>query len=344
VGEAVNSGEGSSVRLHGTAGLRADGEFEQAGNSDRADNAVISSVAAESGSFDALSARGSNGSGERIVPMRLQKFLARAGAASRRGSENLMTAGRVTVNGEVVTELGSKVDPLVDVVAVDGIEIHLADGSTTLVLNKPAGVITTMHDQLERPCVADLVPTDRYPGLFPIGRLDTDTTGVLLFSTDGELGNGLLHPRHHVKKTYIACVEGTPSEKELDRLRHGIELDDGSTRPAEVEVLFGDKAKRASKLLVMPSEVVQGGSRVYAEILKERSRKRSYVSIGIREGRYHQVKRMFAAIGHPVVALHRDTFGTVKLGDLPRGKWRVLDESEVTALRAVIDSLADSDL
>ena len=248
-----------------------------------------------------------------------------------------MTAGRVTVNGRVVTELGSKVDPLVDVVAVDGMEIHLSDGSITLVLHKPAGVITTMHDQLERPCVADLAPISRYPGLFPIGRLDTDTTGVLLFSTDGDLGNGLLHPRHHVKKVYIACVEGKPTEKELDQLRYGIDLDDGPTQPAEVAILQGDEAAHAAHVLVMPSQVARGGSRVYAEIIKERSRARSYVRISIREGRYHQVKRMFAAIGHPVVALHRDMFGPIGLGDLGRGKWRVLDDSEDDALRAAIE-------
>ena len=124
---------------------------------------------------------------ERIVPMRLQKFLARAGAASRRGSENLMTAGRVTVNGAVVTELGSKVDPLVDEVAVDGRIVRLADGPVTLMLHKPAGFVTTMADPQGRPTVAELVPADRYPGLFPIGRLDADTTGLLLSCqlTDG---------------------------------------------------------------------------------------------------------------------------------------------------------------
>ena len=145
---------------------------------------------------------------ERIVPMRLQKFLARAGAASRRGSENLMTAGRVTVNGQVVTELGSKVDPLVDEVAVDGVPVYLAQGPVTIMLHKPAGYVTTMSDPQGRPTVAELVPTDRFPGLFPIGRLDFDTTGLLLFSTDGELGNGLLHPRHHVEKRYLALVNG----------------------------------------------------------------------------------------------------------------------------------------
>lgn len=302
--------------------------------SDNMNDSVIDGTVVSSPDF---SDRPEDGEGGRLVPMRLQKFLARAGAASRRGSENLMTAGRVTVNGEVVTELGSKVDPLVDVVAVDGVVVKLGDGSTTIMMHKPAGVITTMHDQLERPCVADLAPIDRYPGLFPIGRLDTDTTGLLLFSTDGELGNGLLHPRHHVKKVYLACVEGAPTAKQLDQLRRGIQLDDGMTQPAEVDILQGRKAERAAEMLVMPSQVVRGGSRVYAEILKERSRARSYVSIGIREGRYHQVKRMFAAIGHPVVALHRDTFGPLDLGSLERGSWRVLSDSEVASLKAAID-------
>ena len=306
--------------------------------SDNMNDSVIDGTVVSSPDF---SDRPEDGEGGRLVPMRLQKFLARAGAASRRGSENLMTAGRVTVNGEVVTELGSKVDPLVDVVAVDGVVVKLGDGSTTIMMHKPAGVITTMHDQLERPCVADLAPIDRYPGLFPIGRLDTDTTGLLLFSTDGELGNGLLHPRHHVKKVYLACVEGTLTAKQLDQLRRGIQLDDGMTQPAEVDILQGRKADRAAEMLVMPSQVVRGGSRVYAEILKERSRARSYVSIGIREGRYHQVKRMFAAIGHPVVALHRDTFGPLDLGSLERGSWRVLSDPEVASLKAAIDVADD---
>ncbi len=155
------------------------------------------------------------------MPMRLQKFLARAGVASRRGSENLMTAGRITVNGEVVTELGSKVDPLVDQVAVDGVPVRLEGGPVTIMLHKPAGYVTTMSDPQGRPTVAELVPTDRFPGLFPIGRLDFDTTGLLLFSTDGEPGNGLLHPRHHVEKRYLALVNGKPTPEQLDQLGAG---------------------------------------------------------------------------------------------------------------------------
>ena len=132
---------------------------------------------------------------ERVVPMRLQKFLARAGAASRRGSENLMTAGRVRVNGVIVTELGSKVDPTTDVVTVDGREVRLADEAVYIILNKPAGYVTTMSDPAGRPCVASLVPKDQFPGLFPVGRLDRDTTGILLFTTDGKRRRDFSTPR-----------------------------------------------------------------------------------------------------------------------------------------------------
>ena len=270
--------------------------------------------------------------GARVVPMRLQKFLARAGVASRRGSENLMTAGRVTVNGRVVTELGSKVDPRVDEVAVDGRAVRLADGPVTLMLHKPAGYVTTMSDPQGRPTVADLVPTDRHPGLFPVGRLDADTTGLLLFSTDGELGNGLLHPRRHVTKRYLACVEGRPAERELARLRRGIDLDDGPTRPADVRLLEGAAARRAERLLDMPPVAPPRSSREYAAVCEGRAAARSIVRVALCEGRKRQVKRMLAAVGHPVVALHRDSFGPLGLGGLPRGEWRELSAEEVAAL------------
>ncbi len=272
--------------------------------------------------------------GARVVPMRLQKFLARAGVASRRGSENLMTAGRVTVNGRVVAELGSKVDPRVDEVAVDGRAVRLADGPVTLMLHKPAGYVTTMSDPQGRPTVADLVPTDRHPGLFPVGRLDADTTGLLLFSTDGELGNGLLHPKRHVTKRYLACVEGRPAERELARLRCGIELDDGPTRPADVRLLEGAAARRAERLLDMPPAAPPRSSREYAAVCEGRAAARSIVRVALCEGRKRQVKRMLAAIGHPVVALHRDSFGPLGLGGLPRGEWRELSAEEVAALHA----------
>ncbi len=240
--------------------------------------------------------------GEAVVVMRLQKFLARAGVASRRGSENLMSAGRVKVNGVVVRELGSKVDPNVDVVEVDGVVARLFDAPVTIMLNKPAGYLTTMSDPQHRPCVASLVPTERFPGLFPVGRLDMDTTGLLLFSTDGELGNGLLHPRKHVEKTYVAHVAGRVSQPEAARLEAGVVLDDGPTLPAHVEIC------RAA-----PSE--------------------SELRITIHEGRKRQVKRMCSAIGHEVLRLHRSNFGPLDLGNLKQGEWRVLEDFEVKALR-----------
>lgn len=233
--------------------------------------------------------------------VRLQKFLARAGVASRRASEKLIEAGRISVNGQVVTELGTKVDPEADEVRLDGAPVRKAAEAVTLMLNKPAGYLTSMKDPQGRPCVAQLVPLDEFPALYPLGRLDYDTTGLLLFSTDGELGNAVLHPSHHVDKTYRALVKGKPSEAALDRLRSGVVLDDGPTQPAEVR-LAGRKGKNA------------------------------YVEIIIHEGRKRQVKRMCEAIGHPVLQLHRVSFGPLELGDLPEGKYRVLSEQEVAAL------------
>lgn len=244
----------------------------------------------------------------RVVPMRLQKFLARAGVASRRGSEDLMTAGRVSVNGVVVRELGAKVDPLIDAVTVDGAAVTLADSCVYLALHKPAGYVTTMSDPEGRPTVATLVPTAQHPGLFPVGRLDYNTTGLLLFTTDGELSHRLLHPRWKVPKQYRALVDGVPHERELARLREGIELDDGPTAPALV--------KHVRTLDAPP---------------------RAEVEITIREGRKRQVRRMFSAIGHPVLSLHRDTFGPVAIGELVPGKWRSLDGREVCALRSAVD-------
>ena len=243
--------------------------------------------------------RPDDGRGGKVVPMRLQKFLARAGVASRRSSENLMTAGRVAVNGNIVTELGSKVDPLVDVVTVDGRVVKLEDRPVTIMLNKPAGVITTMKAQSARPIVADLVPIGEHPGLYPIGRLDADTTGLLLFSTDGQLGNELLHPSRHVPKTYVATLKRPLSDEAADMLRNGVQLDDGPAQPAEVSVDANHP---------------------------ETAR------ITVREGRYHQVKRMFEAVGNHVAELHRESFGPLSLGDLKPGEWRMLSAEEIEVL------------
>ncbi len=249
---------------------------------------------------------------ERLVPMRLQRFLARAGVASRRGSEDLMTAGRVTVNGEVKTEMGTKVDPLVDRVEVDGRSVSLTAGATYLVLNKPTGYVTTMSDPHGRPCVADLVPTDRYPGLYPVGRLDKDTTGFLLFTTDGDLGQALLHPSHHVDKTYIALVDGILHDSDFEPLRRGIMLDDGPCRPASCRVLIQREAKEVAPTGIPPYTTA--------------------VEVIIHEGRKNQVKRMLSAIHHPVIKLHRSTFGPLALNRVDRGSWRLLDRNEIDLL------------
>lgn len=255
---------------------------------------------------------------ERVVPMRLQRFLARAGVASRRGSENLMTAGRVTVNGSVVRELGSKVDPLVDEVAVDGRVVRLADGHAYLVLNKPAGYLSTMHDPYGRPCVAQLVPTGRHPGLFPVGRLDVDTTGLLLFTTNGAAAQRLLHPSMHVWKHYVALVRGTPTAEELEWIRQGVRLDDGRAQPAEVGLVDDDDPR----LLPVAPEGVPHACAV--------------VGLRIHEGKKHQVKRMMKAVGHEVVRLHRDEFGPLSLGDVALGCWRELDNDERRSIEELV--------
>lgn len=247
--------------------------------------------------------RPDDGRGGKVVPMRLQKFLARAGVASRRASENLMTDGRVSVNGAVVSELGAKVDPLVDEVRVDGKVVKLADTPVTLMLNKPAGVVTTMKPQSKRPIVADFVPTGEHPGLYPIGRLDADTTGLLLFSTDGELGNALLHPSRHVPKTYRALLQAPLDDRAAALLRNGVLLDDGPAQPAEV--------------------AFEGAGR-------------DRIVITVHEGRYHQVKRMFEAVGNKVVKLHRESFGPLSLGNLAEGSWRELTEEEMKELKRAI--------
>lgn len=250
---------------------------------------------------------------ERIVPMRLQKFLARSGVASRRGSEDLMTAGRVCVNGEVVTQLGSKVDPAIDVVTVDGKPVALNDTPAYIMLYKPAGYLTTMSDPQMRPCVAELVPTADHPGLYPVGRLDKDTTGLLLFTTDGDLGQLLLHPSRHVEKTYLALVDGTMADRELEPLRRGIVLDDGPCKPARCRLLDDHEARDAFGKRVAPASTA--------------------VEIKISEGRKNQVKRMMSAVHHPVLLLHRTRFGPLELTDLRVGSWRDLTPEEVGSLK-----------
>lgn len=246
--------------------------------------------------------------------MRLQRFLARAGVASRRGSEDLMTAGRVTVNGQVATELGTKVDVDRDHIEVDGMPVKLNQGAVYLMLYKPTGYLTTMSDPQERPCVADLVPRDRFPGLFPVGRLDRDTTGLLLFTTDGDLSQDLLHPSKHVYKTYQALVDGHLTDRDLEPLRRGIELDDGLCQPAICRVINAREAEAVAPQGVKPGTTA--------------------VEVIIREGRKNQVKRMLSKIHHPVIRLHRCNFAGLELKDVAKGSWRELTDREVQILKA----------
>ena len=253
--------------------------------------------------------------------MRLQRFLARAGVASRRASEELIAEGRVSVNGETVREMGVKVDPARDVVAVDGQVVAPAEMDVYLMLNKPVGVLTTMNDPQGRPCVAALVPVDRWPGLFPVGRLDKDTTGLLLFTTDGQMGQDLLHPSKHIWKTYLALVEGEVRDSELEPLRGGIEIDDGPCAPARCRLLTPDEARP-----VAPDGVPRGTTAL---------------EVRIHEGRKNQVRRMLGAIGHPVRALHRSAVGPLALSGVAEGSWRCLTTRELQDLQCAIGRARD---
>ena len=225
---------------------------------------------------------------------RLQKVLARVGLGSRRTCEDLIAAGRVTVNGERAS-LGRRVDPEHDVVAVDGTPIGVKAGLVYYLLNKPTGVVTTADDPQGRPTVLELVPEE--PRVFPVGRLDMDTEGLLLLTNDGELTHRLTHPSFGVDKEYVAQVEGEPSRRAVRRLREGVELDDGLTAPAQAA-------------LVGPG----------------------VIRLTIHEGRNRQVRRMCEAIGHPVTRLIRTRIGPLADRRLKPGAWRELTTDEVRAL------------
>jgi 23S rRNA pseudouridine2605 synthase len=228
--------------------------------------------------------------------MRLNAFLARAGVASRRRADELIKAGRVTVNGrpgELNTVVGAH-----DRVAVDAQEVARQPLAYVL-LHKPAGVVTTARDPQGRPTVVELVPHE--PRVVPVGRLDADTTGALLLTNDGRLAHRLAHPRYGVGKTYVAEIEGDADETALQRLRDGIELEDGRTAPAGARRL--------------------GPGRV---------------ELVLHEGRKHQVKRMLAAVGHPVARLHRSVYAGLTLDGLEPGRWRELTDREVELLRRTV--------
>lgn len=237
--------------------------------------------------------------------IRLQKVLAQAGVASRRRCEELMLAGEVEVNGEVVERMGTRVDPARDVIRVQGRRIPPPSDHVHLLLNKPRGVVSSMADEQGRPDLSRLV-ADRPERLFHVGRLDTDTSGLLLLTNDGDLAHRLAHPSFEITKTYVALVDGAVSDGVGRRLREGVELDDG---PAQVDRF----------------------------VVKDRARGRSMVELDLHMGRNRIVRRLLAEVGHPVRELTRTAFGPLSLGGLGVGEIRDLSREELGAL---LDSVA----
>ncbi|WKS54285.1 rRNA pseudouridine synthase [Corynebacterium tuberculostearicum] len=239
---------------------------------------------------------------------RLQKVLAKAGVASRRHAEILIDAGRVEVNGKIISKQGVKVNPSVDVIRVDGVRVNVNEEHEYFVLNKPRGMQSTMSDDLGRPCVGDVVSEKVAAGqrLFHVGRLDADTEGLLILTNDGELANRLMHPKHEVTKTYLATVLGEADRKLVRQLKEGIELEDGLAKADFAQVV----------------DTNQGYSLVRLEL---------------HEGRKHIVRRMLKEAGFPVQRLVRTKLHTVQLGDIKPGGLRALNSSELTSLYKAVE-------
>ncbi len=231
-------------------------------------------------------------------PIRLNRYLSIAGVTSRRKADELIAAGRVTVNGRVAADLGTKISPSTDEIYLDGRQIVALDPKMYILLNKPKDTITTLSDERGRKSVRDYVGIDRR--IFPVGRLDRHTTGVLILTNDGDFANALMHPRNKVAKTYLVTADRTLLQEDLRKLASGIRLSDGKSAPAEVGTVPGTK--------------------------------NTVVEITIREGRNRQIHRMFEALGYQVRRLERVAYGPVTCEGLPRGKWRNLLPAEVRAL------------
>ncbi len=232
--------------------------------------------------------------------MRLQKYLALSGIASRRKAEELIKEGKVSVNGTVVTEMGVKVGGK-DKVKVEGKNIKLEEKKVYIALNKPVGCITTVKDQFDRNTVMDYIK-DINERLYPVGRLDSYTSGLLILTNDGEFTNMMTHPKHEVEKVYKALIEGQPTEEELDKLRTGVEIEGFVTSPAIVEVV-------------------------------EKSLKNCTIQITIHEGKNRQIRKMCEKIGHPVIRLKRISIGHLTLEGIKEGQWRHLTPEEVSEFK-----------
>ncbi|MBS0159998.1 MAG: pseudouridine synthase [Nitrospira sp.] len=239
-----------------------------------------------------------------VVEVRLQKLIAGTGLASRRKAEELITSGRVTINGSVVRELGTKVDPDRDHVKVDGKHLRAAQPYVYVLLNKPKNVMSTLEDPEGRPTVKDFLRGVSVR-VFPVGRLDFDSEGLMLLTNHGDLAQALLHPRYHVPKTYLIKVKGVLDDAEIGTLERGVKLEDGLTAPAKVQKI-------------------------------SRAESNSWLEVTIHEGRKHQVKRMLEAVGHAVIKLTRVRMGPLLLGDLAAGEYRFLTDREANRLRELV--------
>ena len=236
--------------------------------------------------------------------VRLQKVIAASGVASRRAAETMIQEGRVKVNGKVVRVLGTCIDPSKDHVKIDGRHVQPAEPEVFVLLHKPLGYVTTMNDPQGRPTIADLVPKVKVR-VFPVGRLDYDTEGLLLLTNNGKVAQACVHPRYHVPKTYLVKVSGVCTDEEIRNLEDGVALDDGMTAPATV--------RKSGKAKV-----------------------NSWLELTIHEGRKHQIKRMLEALGHRIMRIKRIRFGPVELGTLPVGASRFVTDAEANALRAIL--------
>ena len=235
--------------------------------------------------------------------MRINKYIASCGVASRRKAEEIILDRRVKVNGEIVSELSFNIDENKDIVEIDGKVIRLSENHVYIVLNKPEGYITTVKDQFDRESVLDLV-TDIKERVYPIGRLDYETSGLLLLTNDGDLTYKLTHPKHEVDKTYVARVKGKLTKEEIERFKTGLKIEDYTTAPAKLKVIKYDEQRDSSLL-----------------------------EIKIHEGKNRQVRKMCKAINHPVLRLRRSAMGKIKIGDCEIGKYRYLTEDEIKYLK-----------
>lgn len=233
--------------------------------------------------------------------MRLQKYLAECAVASRRKSEELIKNGKVQVNGKIVTELGTKINPDTDIVEYNGKVIKPETQKVYILLNKPIGYVTTTKDQFKRDSVTDLVKIGKR--LVPVGRLDMYTSGALILTNDGDFVYKVTHPKYEIEKTYIATVKGIIKDEDVEKLRRGVKIEDYTSKPAKVKILKTDTEKNISR-----------------------------IEITIHEGKNREVRKMCETIGYKVMALHRSKIAGIGVKDIPLGKWRYLTKTEVAKI------------